>query len=86
MRFLLIFLCLSAVAVVVGCGQGYEGRKAPPPGSGDPTSIIQEMESGQPGSAAAPKEKPAGAAEAVEEAAAPKALEAKEKPAGDALP
>ncbi len=89
MRFLLTLPCFLSLAVMLGCGEGYENRKAPPPGASDPTSIIQELEPSQPDIPAAPEktaeEQPAAEQSAAEEPAAP-AKEAEEKPAENANP
>lgn len=73
MRFLLLLGCVLYLASTLGCGEGYETRKAPGAGAGDPTAIIQEMESSQPRAPGAPapaaKAEPAGEQKAEQPAA-----------------
>jgi len=52
MRYALLSLATLLLAAVLGCGDGFEGRKAPSPGTSDPNAVISQMQSTN------PKEKP----------------------------
>lgn len=52
MRCALLSLATLLLAAVLGCGEGFEGRQAPSPGTSDPNAVISQMQSTN------PKEKP----------------------------
>ena len=81
MRLLLIIPLILCVASILGCGQGYETRKSPGAGAGDPTAVIQELESSLPRPPGAPA--PAAKAEPAEadKAEQPATSAPEEKPA-----
>lgn len=52
MRYALLSMAALLLATMFGCGDGFEGRKAPSPGTSDPNAVISQMQSTN------PKEKP----------------------------